>query len=237
MLAKLGHEVHTVDNGLEAVNAAHRERYDVVLMDVQLPELDGLVATARIRAELPAECQPRIVALSAGLYDEERAACMAAGMDDVLAQPIRLQQLDGVLSRGGARPTEAPDARIAAIRARLDELGGTDQDDDRALFTQLLRSLAARAPRALSDMEDAARRHDAEAFVEHVHGLKGSVANLGGDVLACLLNDIEQRSRLGRPPDLAGLSPVRGELALFCVSLLAVAHDLDQRSTSSRPVG
>jgi len=124
MLAKLRHDVDTVENGLEAVAAARRQAYDVVLMDVRIPELDGLGATARIRAELPAACQPRSVAVSAGLQEEERAACVAAGMDDFLTKPIRLQQLNALLSRGGARPSQGTDVRIAAIRARLDELGG-----------------------------------------------------------------------------------------------------------------
>lgn len=237
MLAKLGHDVDTVENGLEAVATARRRTYDVVLMDVRLPELDGLAATARIRADLSAACQPRIVAVSAGLQEEERAACVAAGMDDFLTKPIRLQQLNALLSRGVARPSQGPDMRIAAIRARLDELGGTGLAEDRALFSQLLRSLADRAPQALDEVDDAAHRYDAAALVEHVHGLKGSVANLGGVQLAGLLNYIEKRSRTGQHTDRAELRPVRDELNLFCGSLLAVADELDQRSDSARTVG
>jgi CheY-like chemotaxis protein len=236
MLAKLGHEVDTVGNGLEAVEAARRRTYDVVLMDVQMPELDGLGATARIRAELPPECQPRIVALSAGLQDEERSACVEAGMDDFLAKPMRLQQLDALLSRDGGRPSRAPDARITAIRERLDELGGIDRDEDRELFAQLLRSLAGRAHQALDEADDAARRSDGAAFAEHVHGLKGSAANLGGNRLAGLLRGIEEASPLGQPADQAGLGPVRDELTLFCASLLAVADELDERSEGVQAV-
>ena len=100
MLAKLGHRVDTVTDGRQAVAAVRAQRYDVVLMDVQMPTMDGLQATRQIRAELPAERQPQIVAIIASVLIADREACAEAGMDDYLAKPVREQELRSALSRG-----------------------------------------------------------------------------------------------------------------------------------------
>ncbi len=99
MLTKSGHRVDTVSNGIEAVAAVHRAAYDLVLMDVHMPELDGLAATRRIRAELPPQRQPRIAAMTASALVEDRTACAAAGMDDYLAKPVRLGDLAALLDK------------------------------------------------------------------------------------------------------------------------------------------
>jgi CheY-like chemotaxis protein len=118
MLAKLGHRVDTVSNGLEAVEAVRRAPYDVVLMDVQMPQLDGMEATRRIRGTPVRGQHPRIVAVTASVLPEDRAACLAAGMDAYLRKPIRIPELAAVLFRRSAspddlRPPEQRPARAA----------------------------------------------------------------------------------------------------------------------------
>jgi len=98
LLAKLGHHVDTVGNGREAVQALRQLPYDVVLMDIQMPEMDGLEATRLIRAQLPAQRQPRIVAMTASALLEDREACRGAGMDAYLAKPVRVTDLAEVLN-------------------------------------------------------------------------------------------------------------------------------------------
>lgn len=93
LLEKHRCNVDIVANGQEAVEALNRQPYDLILMDVMMPEMDGKEATRHIRASLPAEQQPRIVALTAGATAEDRASCMAAGMDDFIAKPIRVKEL------------------------------------------------------------------------------------------------------------------------------------------------
>jgi signal transduction histidine kinase/DNA-binding response OmpR family regulator len=104
LLEKLGYGADVASNGLEALEALDRQPYDVVLMDVQMPELDGLEATRRIRARWPAEQRPRIIAMTANAMLEDREACFAAGMDDYVAKPIRPEELAEALGR--ARPLE-----------------------------------------------------------------------------------------------------------------------------------
>ncbi len=111
MLTKLGHRVDIVSNGLEAVDAVGRGGYDVVLMDVQMPELDGIGATRAIRADLGADRQPPIVAMTANVEVEDRAACTAAGMDGYLSKPVRLTDLAAVLDDLPTHGTGEPGAR------------------------------------------------------------------------------------------------------------------------------
>ncbi len=105
LLEKLGYGADVAANGLEALEALERQEYDVVLMDVQMPELDGLEATRRIRARWPAGAGPRIIAMTANAMLEDREACFAAGMDDYVAKPIRPEELAEALGRVRPRAT------------------------------------------------------------------------------------------------------------------------------------
>ncbi len=98
MLKAIGLHADLAGNGQEAVDAVRRQTYDVILMDVQMPELDGIGATRQIRQIQPDPCQPRIIALTANATEEDRRACLDAGMNDFATKPIRLQRLAEVLN-------------------------------------------------------------------------------------------------------------------------------------------
>jgi CheY-like chemotaxis protein len=98
MLEQLGYQADSVDNGVEALDRLQRETYDVVLMDVQMPELDGLGATRRIRAEWPGR-PVHIIAMTANAMAGDRDACLAAGMNDYVSKPIRPPELVAALRR------------------------------------------------------------------------------------------------------------------------------------------
>jgi CheY-like chemotaxis protein len=99
MLKRLGYEADVAVNGLEAVRAVHDRRYDDLLMDVQMPEMDGLEATHKIRSELEAADQPYIIAMTAAAMQLDREKCLEAGMDDFLAKPARVEDLAQALRR------------------------------------------------------------------------------------------------------------------------------------------
>ncbi len=103
LLQQMGYRADLAANGIEAVDSVERQAYDVVLMDVQMPELDGLDATRRICARLPAGERPRIVAMTANAMQGDREMCLAAGMDDYLTKPIRVEQLVKALEGVPAR--------------------------------------------------------------------------------------------------------------------------------------
>jgi PAS domain S-box-containing protein len=99
ILDKLGYRADVASNGLEALEALERQPYDVVLMDVQMPEMDGLEASRRICERWPDASRPRIVAMTANAMIEDREACFAAGMDDYVAKPVRPEELADALRR------------------------------------------------------------------------------------------------------------------------------------------
>jgi CheY-like chemotaxis protein len=101
MLALLGHRADVAVNGREVLEAMEKRRYDVVLLDVQMPELDGLETARRIRRRWPgAEGRPWLIAMTANAVKGDREACLAAGMDDYLAKPVEPASLGAALKRG-----------------------------------------------------------------------------------------------------------------------------------------
>ncbi len=93
MLSRLGYRADIVGNGKEALEALRRQSYDLVLMDVQMPEMDGLEATQRICLEIPKSQRPQIVAMTANARQEDVHECLAAGMDSVLTKPVSVEEL------------------------------------------------------------------------------------------------------------------------------------------------
>ncbi|WP_433606565.1 ATP-binding protein [Dactylosporangium sp. CA-139114] len=239
MLARLGHRADVAANGAEALDAVRRVRYDVVLMDVQMPVLDGLDATRRIRSELPPAAQPHIIALTASALIEDRAACEAAGMDDFLTKPMRLTDLAAVLSAFTSAQTFAepvaqpeaaaePDGLEDGIRARIREL--TDDDPsppELELVGRVLGSFCAKAPETLARLTDAVGRGDSAAAVGAAHTLTGAAGNVGAAVLARLSGEFETRARGGLPHDATrALEELRHELDRVVAAVTTVREGL-----------
>src|SRR4029078_9653449 len=111
LLERMGYRIDVVSNGLEGGGSCARQRYDVVLMDIQMPELDGLEATRRIIASNSTGDRPTIIAMTANAMDGDREMCLAAGMDDYVSKPIRVGELAEALTRAGTH-------RHASVRAR-----------------------------------------------------------------------------------------------------------------------
>jgi CheY-like chemotaxis protein len=103
ILQQMGYRADVASNGIEAVESVGRQAYDVVLMDVQMPEMDGLEAARRICAQWPAGKRPRIVAMTANAMQGDRELCLEAGMDDYLTKPIRVERLVEALTIANAR--------------------------------------------------------------------------------------------------------------------------------------
>jgi len=99
LLARMGYDADVAANGLEVLQALKRQAYDVVLMDVQMPEMDGLEATRQLRRVLPETRQPHVIAMTANAMQGDRERCLAAGMNDYVSKPIRVQDLVQALSK------------------------------------------------------------------------------------------------------------------------------------------
>ena len=118
LLEKRGHRVIVTSNGREALSALSKRSYDLVLMDVQMPEMDGLETTMALRArEKDTESHLPVVAMTALVMKGDRERCMAAGMDGYLSKPIRTRELDEMLDHYAAQPTEISPRRTSGFRA------------------------------------------------------------------------------------------------------------------------
>ena len=99
MLKRLGYRADVAANGFEVLQALHRQQYDVILMDVRMPELNGLEATRQIRKLWPDSQQPKIIAVTAYALEGDREKCLEAGMDDYISKPVKMEELESVLRR------------------------------------------------------------------------------------------------------------------------------------------
>ena len=109
-LKKLGYRADSACNGLEAVECATRVPYDVLVLDVQMPEMDGMEAARKLHQVIPAAKMPYIIALTANAFTEDRTACLEAGMHEFLTKPLRIEEFTASLAKGHAWRQPAPGA-------------------------------------------------------------------------------------------------------------------------------
>jgi CheY-like chemotaxis protein len=102
----MGYRADLAANGLEAIQSLERQPYDVILMDVQMPEMDGLEATRQICARWPREQRPQIIAMTANAMQGDREMCLEAGMDDYISKPIRIPDLVAAIKRAAGKKYE-----------------------------------------------------------------------------------------------------------------------------------
>ena len=220
MLERLGWSADVAADGLEVLEALRRQSYDIILMDVQMPGMDGLEAARRIAAEFPPEHRPRIIAMTANALLGDREACLAAGMDDYLSKPIRLEELYAAIARNLPSSTLDP-SYLEGLR-RLEAATG------RELIATVVNGFLAETPRRLARAREALERGDAGAFVFVVHSLKGSSAQLGATRLAALCGEAEAAGREGSVDGLAArLTDIEAEVQRVAPELL---DSIDRRS-------
>jgi CheY-like chemotaxis protein/HPt (histidine-containing phosphotransfer) domain-containing protein len=196
LLERLGFGADVVWNGREALEALERRRYDVVLMDVQMPELDGLDASRQICERWPAETRPRIIAMTANAMPEDREACLAAGMDDYVAKPIRPEELAKALKRVQPRRADGDDdgagsAIDAAALANLRELGGDE------FVAEVLDTFLGEAPGLVAALRIALDGNDADELRRAAHTLKSNGSTFGAAAFAELCRELELRAKTG----------------------------------------
>ena len=195
LLSRFGHVSEVATCGLEAVRMATTGRYDAILMDVQLPDIDGMEATRRIRERLGAAA-PRIIAVTANAMPGDRERCLAAGMDDYLFKPIHHQALRAAIERsgGGVRPASGTAMASAPASAidwnRIESLKPFDPDG--SMVAGVIASFLADAPGRIAAMRAAEVAANSAGVSAAAHALKGAAANVG----AARLQELSQRIEL-----------------------------------------
>jgi CheY-like chemotaxis protein/HPt (histidine-containing phosphotransfer) domain-containing protein len=229
LLRKMGYSADVASNGVEAVEAVRRQFYDVVLMDVQMPEMDGLEATAVIRDQLPPERQPRIIAMTANAMEGDRELCLAARMDDYVAKPIRVDELQNALERctPSVPPAQAAQNKpVEAEQPLLDERIWSQlrevEKADPGTVAYLFGVFRAEALGILLKVKEAVAAGDADELSKCAHNLKGSSGNLGMLRLAAVSAELERRARVGSLDSAGDLSAAaEREYEIAC----RVVHD------------
>jgi signal transduction histidine kinase/CheY-like chemotaxis protein/HPt (histidine-containing phosphotransfer) domain-containing protein len=205
LLGRLDHTVILCPDGRAAVAAVEAERPDLVLMDIQMPEMDGFAATAAIRAREathPGGRRLPIVALTAFAMKGDRERCLAAGMDDYLTKPIRRDQLAAVLARFAG---EAP-GPAEAVGPALDEAAALAYvGGDRELLGELLGIFLEDGPGQLQALRTAVAGTDPGALMRAAHTLSGSLRVLGAAAAIALVGRLEALGREGRLEGAAAL--------------------------------
>ena len=196
MLLKRGHHVDVVSNGREAVEAFGASGYDVVLMDIQMPEMDGFEATERIRA-LPQGATLPIIALTAHALSGERERCLARGLSGYLAKPFKAHDLfAAVEGHGGARASQPgtvpPAVDVEGFRRSMQEAGAEQAVDG------ILATFVATLPERLEALELATRGAEPEPIQRAAHAFKSAAATIGAHALASLLEEMETAGRTGK---------------------------------------
>jgi CheY-like chemotaxis protein len=195
-LERLGCNVHTVNDGLAGVSSFKEERFDLILMDMQMPVMDGVSATREIRKLERSGRHIPIVALTANVMAGQLERCLEAGMDDFLAKPLDIHRLRDVLDRFGLASKQAEDdTRRAAVQfadapldmKRIDSVAA----GDREFAAELLHLFAESTQQSLAVLRDAAVRGDRIAVAREAHKLKGACGNVGALRLAHLAAEVE----------------------------------------------
>jgi CheY-like chemotaxis protein len=207
LLGSLGYHADVVESGQEVIDALERRVYDVVLMDVQMPVLDGIEATRRIRGHSPPGAGPTIIAMTANAMQGDRDACLAAGMNDYLPKPIRIDELSRALARchrvedGRAESAPCPDDVVdrAALETLASALGGGDEGWE--AVGALIDAFLEDAPTQIADIRDAIKRGDAIEVRRVAHALKSNGATFGAGRFSEQCQGLEA---LGRQGDLSG---------------------------------
>jgi len=206
MLKRRGHAVDIATNGREAVDAVKDRMFDLVLMDIQMPVLDGLAATREIRA-LAERDGLRIVALTAHALATEKRRCLAAGMDGYLSKPFRPYELFAMIEGWGspgeteAREVDVDSAiDITGFRATLREAGIEDA------LGALLDAFATDAPARMDAIDESCRAGDADAIARAAHAFKSAAGAIAARPLAELLRQVELAGRESRVEEARNLA-------------------------------
>ena len=201
IVERLGHRLDVVSNGAEAVEAVKSLPYDIVLMDVQMPEMDGLEATRLIRALASDKAKTPIIAMTASVLDGIIARCRAAGMNDYISKPFSVSNLQQCLIRwtthmktSGVDQDGHSDAHAAVDRAHLDELVEHLGSDG---IADLVADYAAAVPSRVKQLQDAAAGNDLVALSAAAHSFASAAAALGLSELVATARSAEHAALAG----------------------------------------
>ena len=216
MLQKLGHVAESVANGEEAIESLRQKPYDIVLMDCQMPVMDGFEATKTIRTPGSGVRNPDvpIIALTAYARKEDEVLCLQAGMNDYISKPAKARDLAAAIERWSPRVSQTDTALPQAAPENPAHLRDFNREDfldrtmgDRALASEVVGLFLADSPQLLTQLSDAIAAGDAGRAEKFAHTLKGSSGSMGGETLSKIAAQMQEAGSEGNLPRLTELLP------------------------------
>ncbi|MBD2067124.1 response regulator [Leptolyngbya sp. FACHB-671] len=190
LLQRIGYRADVVCNGREVLESLHRQTYDVVLMDVQMPEMDGIATTRQICQDWQPANRPCIIAMTAGAMTGDREECLIAGMDDYLSKPIRIEKLVQALKK--CQPLSRNELSPAIDLKVLQELQAIGREQNRDVLFEIIDIYLEDAPRLLRAMREAGTADLPSALQQAAHTLKSTSAAVGATHLADICQRLER---------------------------------------------
>jgi CheY-like chemotaxis protein len=234
MLERSGYQVDAVNDGKEAVEALSNIPYGAVLMDVQMPEMDGYEATAEIRRREGSARHTPVIAMTADAMQGDRERALAAGMDDYIAKPVKHEELEAVLERWIPHPeqepleqmsdgaTEANEDAPALDLSVLESRRGPQGDGEQDKLAKIVALFIDDVPLRLDELRQAVERGDAQEVEETAHMLKGGSGYMGAVQMVKIcagIQDLGASGELSRAPEL--LDELEAEFKRICPALEA----------------
>jgi signal transduction histidine kinase/AmiR/NasT family two-component response regulator len=217
LFARLGYEIETATDGVEAIEAINKSFYDIVFMDVQMPTMDGLTATRTIRTSYTIKEQPIIVAMTAFASPEDRQECLDAGMNDYTPKPITMEDLERMIKKWVTKntvdmkdKTEEEAIKMEGMSDLLDpvtinRLVDIGKATDPGFTLQVLEMFSRQAPGCIEEMRTAIDSGDYTTMWKSAHKLKGTCLNIGAKKVAEICKEIERKGRNLEVSGLQGL--------------------------------
>jgi DNA-binding NarL/FixJ family response regulator len=185
------------------LEALTRQSYDIVLMDVQMPEMDGLAAARRICQQWPKEARPRIIAMTANAMPSDRESCLAAGMDDYVSKPVDIEELQAAFRRSSTILAKAPAPAVLpptideAAFDSLRQLQLLQDEGEPDIIIELIDLFLQDTPQKLAQLRFAAINGEAKKCEQIAHSLKSSSGQLGAKQMMALCARLEQHGQAG----------------------------------------
>jgi CheY-like chemotaxis protein/HPt (histidine-containing phosphotransfer) domain-containing protein len=243
VLGKLGYRADVANNGLEVIQAIEQKIYDVLFLDVQMPEMDGLECARQMCQRWTRDKRPVIIAMTGNALMGDREKCLAAGMDDYIPKPVRIAELQAALERWG--PTKSHKFDTAFLRrlhsatpsadlldkSILDELSDIPPTDGVSILQELIGLFLESAPHRLAQIEQFAG--DAPKLAFHAHALKSMSLNLGCRRMVQFCEKLEELGRAGTVQN--ALPLVRDLETAFAQTKLQLITIRDEDAAKSAP--
>ena len=188
ILTQMGYRPDVVQNGLEVLTALDRQKYDVILMDVQMPEMDGLEATRQVRQHWTGARRPWIIAMTANAMESDRQACFKSGMDGYLSKPVRIEALEAELVRSSENIGQIVDF---SVLSRFGEMTGSGSDAVR----ELVEIFSEETPVTLQQIRQAIEAKNVQGISIQAMQLGRACANFGAERMQLLCSSLQNAGK------------------------------------------